>query len=164
MFSQELQHLRHFLLEPTSRLFWHHQEVTGYNTTWALRWACCCSLTTPELKQGIQSSKTDYKQASVKMNEKCQREKVTSDQQTINSLMSHWQERKHIISLTLKLRLTRAVFPKSSIFQLPQELCIWLRDKKLGPLPTIRKKGCFESWSLQSSFECVHWTAAIQHE
>lgn len=47
------------------------------------------------------------------MNERYFKEKVTSDQQAINSLMSHWQERKHIISLTLKLRLTRAVLSES---------------------------------------------------
>lgn len=48
------------------------------------------------------------------MNERYVKEQVTSYQQAINSLMSHWQERKHIISLTPKLTLTRVVLSESA--------------------------------------------------
>lgn len=47
------------------------------------------------------------------MYERYVKEKVTSYQRAINSLMSRWQESKHVISLTLKLTLTRVVLLES---------------------------------------------------
>lgn len=43
-------------------------------------------------------SKPDHKQVPAEVNKRQVKEKVTSDQQAVNSLMSHQQESKRIIS------------------------------------------------------------------
>lgn len=80
--------------------------MRGYNPAWTL----CCLSEHPRVKAlDPKLQKEGDKHMAVEMNGGYVKEKVTSDQQAINSTMSHWQENKHIISLTLKLRLTRAV-------------------------------------------------------